>query len=166
MWVLLSSRKMLTYISFFSLANQPASCLNIFEGNVFAGVGFITSHDDGEKETISDLNVFELYVANVDSGLGLASSPRIKRIEHTTRASSVGLLLLLRTKVDCPPNRLMHRYVFVKDILNDSGTIIARICLNVYTFEWFLKKRVSEGDISDTVYLRSWRHTSNRKAHS
>ena len=52
--------------------------------------------------------VFQCNVVEGDSWLGGAGTFSVKRIKHASRSVSVGLLHLLRTDVDGPPDWPVH----------------------------------------------------------
>lgn len=157
---------MLTHISFIFFTYKPSLSLHIFKGHIQTRVSLVTSQNDREQKTTSYQNIFKFDVSDVDSRLCLASSFRIERIEHAARSSSVRLFLLLWAEINRPPYRLMHSDILVKDVINDSKSIFARISLDVDPFKRFLEKCISKGNISDTVDLCVRRHASDRETYS
>jgi hypothetical protein len=112
------------------------------------------------------LYVFELDVGDVDSGLSFALALWVKGIEHTSRSSPIGLLLLLRAEIYCPPDGLVHGDVLVEDVVDDAIAVGARVRLEVDALEGLLHHCVAEGDIANAVDLGVWRDGADREAHS
>lgn len=148
-------------VTFVFLADQPSTGLHVVKLNILAWVCLIATEDDGEKQAAPDGNVFEFDVGYIDPRLGLAGSFGIEGIQHAARSSFVWLFLLLRAEVKRPPNGLMHRDVLIKDVIDDSISVLSRIGLYVYSFEGLLHMCIPKGDVPDAVNLWVWRNSAN-----
>lgn len=67
-------------VAFVFLANQPATGLHVVKHNVLAGIGLIAAKDNWKEQAACDGYVFEFYVGDVNSRLGLAGSFGIEGI--------------------------------------------------------------------------------------
>jgi hypothetical protein len=106
-------------------------------------------------------NILQSNIPDIDARLGHACSSRVKGIEHAPWAASQGLFLLLGAQIYCPPDRFVHVHVFVDDVFYLTAATVARVGLDVNTFERFLEICVSKRNIPNTVVLRIRRHTAN-----
>lgn len=142
-------------------SNQPTIHNHILEMYASAWIGLIAPDNDGEQQTVFYNHILQGYIANIDPGLGLASSFGVKGVQHASRPSSSRLLLLLWADVDCPPDGLVHGDVLVEDVFYFAWALIAWVGLHINALERFLENWISECYISDAVVLGVWRHTSD-----
>ena len=81
---------------------KPASHVDVLKLDVAAGVRLVAPDYARWEDSISRPNVLESDVPDGHTGLGVALLDQW--VEHAAWAATVGLLLLLRTNVDGPPN--------------------------------------------------------------
>jgi len=75
------------------------------------------------------MDVSKSDVSHSDSRLSIAFLE--KRVKHAAWASAIRLVLLLRTNVDVPPDRLNDFHVLIEDVFDDTVTVISRISLHI-----------------------------------
>ncbi len=92
----------------------PAVSLHILPDKASAWVSFIAAHDTGGQNSSINIDIVELNVLDGDHG---DCGAVIQWIQKTSRISRmVRLILLLRSNVDCPPDRLMDLNVVIDNV--------------------------------------------------
>lgn len=156
---------MFAHISLAFVTDRPPSSLHVLESYISARVRLVAPHDDWEQQAVVNLDIFELDVSDVDPRLCLTGAFRVEGIEHAARASLIRLFLLLRTQVNGPPDRLVHRDVLIQYILYPPRPFISGVGFDINSLERFLEMSVSKGDIPDAVDILVGRDASDRQAH-
>ena len=96
----------------------------------------------------------------------------LERVEQAAWASSMRLVLLLRTDVNGPPNRFMHHDILVVDVSRFTARARkhrfchTRVVLHIYRLEWVIERVVCEGDVADAGVIIAWDHASNCHTYS
>ena len=116
---------------------EPAGGIDVFEIDVAARIGLVAADDTWRKDTIGGDHIAQGDVLYGDKSLGLALLE--DWVEHATWAVSIGLLLLLRTDVDTPPDRHVYLKIFIKNICYLSVSNVTWVGLDIYSLEWLLK---------------------------
>lgn len=110
--------------------------------------------------------ILESNISNVYSRLCLTSAFGIERVKHAARTSFIWLFLLLRAQIDRPPDGLVHSNVLVKNSIDNAISVVARIRLEIDTFERSLHNCISESNISNTVDFWVWRDSAYSESHT
>lgn len=121
-----------------------------------AGIGLVAPDDSCWQNSTGRGDVFEGDILDRNSWLSLAI--RIQRVEHATWAFACGLLLLLGTNVDTPPERGIDVHVLEGNILDHSITIVSRIRFNIDGLEWVMEVNSSEGNVLNAIRGIVWRY--------
>jgi len=95
----------------------PSINLDISEFESSARVSLIATNNTRRQKATSRGDVSENNVVHIDQRLSLTCS---ERIEHASRTSTTGLLLLLGSNVDVPPNWEVDGNVLIQDVLDFS----------------------------------------------
>jgi hypothetical protein len=102
------------------------------------------------------LHILYGNIPDCDSCLSVAFFyPRIK---HAAWSTSIGLLLLLCTDVDTPPERISHLNPIIYNVFYQSVSVGARVRLNIHGLVRVVECNISEGNISNAVMLCVRRH--------
>lgn len=140
--------------------------MDIHKIDLCTRIWHVTSYGNRIKETFVYFYIFKCNIFQSYPWLSFTCPFLIKRIKHTSRSISIWLFHLLRSYINCPPDGSIHSKVFVINICDISITLIARICLNIDTFQRSFLNDVSKSNISDTASTNMRRDTSNRKTNT
>ena len=147
-------------------ADTPSPGLKVFQTHIHTRVALVAPQNNRKQHTIPYHYILHPHVRYTDSLLRLTSPFGVERIQHAPRPHMVGLLLLLGSQVNCPPNRLEHSYVLVDYLVNYPTSTITWISLDVDSLQRFLHNYIPESDISHTIALLTRRYTPHRQPHS
>ncbi len=133
------------------LSDLPAVSLHVVEVDLPAGVTHIAPDGVGIQEALMYLNVLKGDIPHSHSRLGRTGALLVEGVQHAPRAVPVRLLHLLRTNVNSPPDRPVHRKITVVNILNEPSPLVPRVSLDVDALKWPDHPDIAESDIPDAV---------------
>ena len=103
-----------------------------------------------------DPSMLEGDVVEGNSWLCLAL--RDEWVEHAAWTCAGGLLLLLGSNVNCPPDGSWHLEVLVFDVFNDSIAMGAWVGFEIDSLDWILHYDIVEVHVSDACKVTAWWH--------
>ena len=93
----------------------PATDLHILKVDVCAGIGLVAPDNSWWQQSSMRSDISQGNVSYSDQRLRLTTM-LVKRVDHAAGTIATGLLLLLRTNVDVPPDREVDLDVLVHNI--------------------------------------------------
>lgn len=135
----------------------PAVSIDVVEHNSSAWVVFVAQNDARGKDSVVNLNVVQSDILDGDKLVRGAWCERIKQASGVVRRA--GLVLLLRSNIDCPPDGVVDLEVVIEDVRDFTAGAgkhrigLAWVILNIDSLERMVTLDVEELDIAHAAII-------------
>ena len=146
------------------MLNKPSFHLNVFKSEVSARVSLVASNDTWCQDSTLGDNVSESDISYGDSRFGFAILE--DGVKHAAWTTTIGLLLLLGSDINSPPDGVLDGQVLIQDILDDTRSSFTWVSLNIDSLEGVSEDNVSEGNISNASNVIMRRYSTDGHTNS
>ena len=135
----------------------PAVSIDVVEDNARAWVVFVAENDARGKNSVVNLNVVQSDILDGNQLVRGAWCERVKQASGVVRRA--GLVLLLRSNIDCPPDGIVDLEVVIEDVRDFTARAgehrigLAWIVLNIDRLERMVTLDVEELDVTHATII-------------
>ena len=135
----------------------PTVSIDVVEDNARAWVVFVAENDARGKNSVVNLNVVQSDILDGNQLVRGAWRERVKQASGVV--GRAGLVLLLRSNIDCPPDGIVDLEVVIEDVRDFTARAgehrigLAWVVLNIDRLEGMVTLDVEELDVTHATII-------------